>query len=428
MKELITSLACNLKNSSDDIEKTMVKQLLTYEYEKELKIAGFDTGRVYRTKDGRWKISTPIQICRKNRDDCIQAVYEFFYGKMDKDLGDVYLLWLQSYSRLVEQGHRSSITIDSYRGYYKKYIEGSVIESTPIRNIKTINLHKFYADCAAGGSLTRKSLNNLRALVNHIFNYAVLNNYLEVNYAKEVNLNDLKLKDSNNSRDVYSDEDRDRLMAMFKLNRSDPCANALAVLFCTGMRSGEVRALKWEDIDFKGKSIYVHREMVRRKNMEGRTVQVCMNHTKALKEEGNRVIPMPKEAVEALLAQKKNNPDGEFVFMENKSVFHQNKMNKALKKYCRLSSVNYLSCHKIRFWAVTAMYAAGISQAIIQHTAGHLTPATTDHYKRISKLGSISQEDAERIYRAHKVQDWLLKMKKFWFRRRKRNRYLQAQH
>lgn len=65
-----------------------------------------------------------------------------------------------------------------------------------------------------------------------------MNNYLEVNYAKEVNLKDLKLKDSKNSRDVYSDEDRGRFMAVFRLNQSDPC-NVLAVLFCTGMRSGD---------------------------------------------------------------------------------------------------------------------------------------------------------------------------------------------
>ena len=51
----------------------------------------------------------------------------------------------------------------------------------------------------------------------------------------------------------------------------------------------------------------------------------------------------------------------------------------------------------MRFWTVTAMYAAGIPQAIIQRSVGHLSPATTDHYKRISKLGSISLPDAEAI-------------------------------
>lgn len=195
-------------------------------------------------------------------------------------------------------------------------------------------------------------MNNLRALINHIFDYAILNDYIDSNCAKYINLRDLHLKDKDNSKDVYTNEDRDKLMPIFKQYGGDPCSNALTILFCTGMRSGEVRALKWEDINFKEKTIFIHREIVRRKDFTGKTVQVCVNHTKAVKEEGNRVIPIPKEAFEVLKRQKEINPYGEFVFMTKGCVFHQNILNKALKKFCQLASVNYLSCHKIRFWAV----------------------------------------------------------------------------
>lgn len=33
------------------------------------------------------------------------------------------------------------------------------------------------------------------------------------------------------------------------------------------------------------------------------------------------------------------------------------------------------------------MYANGMKQADIQRMAGHAVPATTDHYKRVSRLG-----------------------------------------
>jgi len=35
------------------------------------------------------------------------------------------------------------------------------------------------------------------------------------------------------------------------------------------------------------------------------------------------------------------------------------------------------------------MYACGMSAADIQRMAGHADPATTDHYKRVSRLGDI---------------------------------------
>lgn len=397
MSDLINSLINSFFVGEDSEIRDLKYKLLSHEYKLELERAGFDLNKIYKTKDGRWKVSSPIQICRSNKDDCLKILYEHFYGKFEKTLNNVYKLWVKSFENLAQQGHRSSITLDGYTGYYRKYISTSSLENMPISKIKPITLYNFYAECAALGKMTRKSLNNLKSLINHIFDYAVLNEYSQTNPAKLVNTKDLILADQDNSKKVYSKEDRLKLMGVFKENRHDPYANALTVLFCTGMRSGEIRALKREDIDFGKKSIFVHREMVRRKNSEGKMVQICLNHTKAKKEGGNRVIPITRDALEALRRQMEINPDGEFVFMIDEHVFHQNSLNVALKKYCKEADVNYLSCHKMRFWTVTAMYAAGIPQAIIQRSVGHLSPATTDHYKRISKLGSISLPDAEAI-------------------------------
>lgn len=417
MSVLINELISGLREEIDTGKRLLMEQLLCMEYESELKKAGFNIEKVYRTKDDRWKVSRPVQCCRKNKMDCLKAVYEYYYGNLEKTLGDVYNMWIRSFSVLVEQGHRSSITLDSYRCYYNRYIAASPIKDTPIRNIRTVTLHDFYAQSAVKDNLTRKSLNNLKALINHIFDFAILKEYIEINYAKEVSIKDLILRDKKNSYDVYSNEERNKLIEVLKDNKGDPCSNAITVLFCTGMRTGEVRALKWEDVNFSEKTIYIHREIVRKKNINGKTEQVCVNHTKARKEAGNRIVPIPREAMAALKKQRELNPSGEYVFMVKGSLFHQNLLNKALKKYCWLAGVKYLSCHKIRFWAVTAMYAAGISQAIIQRTVGHLIPATTDHYKRISKLGCISLADAERICRNPAGYRWLSAAKGFLFRK-----------
>ena len=128
------------------------------------------------------------------------------------------------------------------------------------------------------------------------------------------------------------------------------------------------------------------------------------------------MIPITRDALEALKRQMELNPDGEFIFMKDEHAFHQNSLNVALKKYCKETGVPYLSCHKMRFWTVTAMYAAGIPQAIIQRSVGHLSPATTDHYKRISKLGSISLPDAEAICSTEERKPFLQRMKEFWSR------------
>ncbi len=68
-------------------------------------------------------------------------------------------------------------------------------------------------------------------------------------------------------------------------------------------------------------------------------------------------------------------------------------VNKNLKKICEQVGVEYLSSHKIRFWAVTAMFDANLPDYVIQYTAGHADPATTNHYKRPEKLGKKIEAD-----------------------------------
>ena len=67
-------------------------------------------------------------------------------------------------------------------------------------------------------------------------------------------------------------------------------------------------------------------------------------------------------------------------------------------RICERAGVPYMSSHKIRFWSVTNMYANGMQAADIQRMAGHSDPATTDHYKRVSRLGSIDTDSWNEMF------------------------------
>lgn len=389
MSDLINSLINSFFVGEDSEIRDLKYKLLSHEYELKLERVGFDLNKIYKTKDGRWKVSSPIQVCRSNKDDCLKILYEHFYGKFEKTLNDVYELWIKSFENLAQQGHRSSITLDGYIGYYRKYISTSSLENMPISKIKPITLYNFYAECAARGKMTRKALNNLKSLVNHIFDYAVLNEYSQTNPAKLVNTKDLVLADQDNSKKVYSKEDRIKLMNLFRKNRHDPYANALTVLFCTGMRSGEVRALKKEDIDFEKKTIFVHREMVRRKNSEGKMTQICLNHTKAKKEGGNRVIPITRDALEALKRQMELNSDGEFIFMVDEHVF----VSKCLIDADQLdtsTACSSMSSFIAAIWSrhlLIASYHLGVAEYISGPT--YFTPRKARHIRGTTTSANV---------------------------------------
>ena len=116
---------------------------------------------------------------------------------------------------------------------------------------------------------------------------------------------------------------------------------------------------------------------------------VCVNHTKSGLKEGNRTQPLSDKAVAVLKAQRRTNPFEEYVFLYKDAPLVSNTINHHLLRICERSGVEYMSSHKIRFWSVTNMYANGMQQADIQRMAGHADSDTTDHYKRVSRLGDI---------------------------------------
>ena len=82
---------------------------------------------------------------------------------------------------------------------------------------------------------------------------------------------------------------------------------------------------------------------------------------------GNRLQPLSERAIDILEAQRRENPLGEYIFLYKFQPLVSNTINHHLLRICERAGVQYMSSHKIRFWAVTNMYAKGIAAADIQH-------------------------------------------------------------
>lgn len=72
-KELIKSLQETMKNCKIKSDGSAYEIMLEKEYEKALE-GLFDVTKIYRTKDGRYKTSSPIQVCKKKRVSVLQEL------------------------------------------------------------------------------------------------------------------------------------------------------------------------------------------------------------------------------------------------------------------------------------------------------------------------------------------------------------------
>ena len=356
---------------------------------------------IYPTKDGRLKLRQPFQMCRKNELDILIELFRYYYGRepdVNMTVQGIFKEWIEYFkTTYVDTGHRSSLTYERYKSDWNRFYKGKAIAASDISTLKASTIKAFYASISAKEALTRHGLNNAKTILNQVFDYAIDRDYVSNNIARSVRTADLICKEEDNDDLVYSDQERLKVMKQ-AANEDDVFARAIFLMFSLCIRIGELRAIKWSDIDWDKHTVFIHSQIVRQKIGNKEYCFTYVNRTKGKKKEANRIQPLSEDAYRLLKKQRRDNPFGEYVFMYNGDAIKTNTVNKHLKRICERIDVKYLSSHKIRFWSVVNMSKV-LDPAEVQYMAGHLDPATTDHYrKRVSKLDKVDTDTWNRLY------------------------------
>lgn len=137
----------------------------------------------------------------------------------------------------------------------------------------------------------------------------------------------------------------------------------------TGLRFGELIALKWSDVDYDRKILTVQRSIVR-----GR-----LGSTKSNK---NRIIPLAYDLSELLASKKRTS---EYIFTdENGDTLKQDYCRVKILALAKLASIRRIGWHALRHTFASHLANNGVTIQVIKQLLGHSDIKTTMRYTHLA--------------------------------------------
>lgn len=274
------------------------------------------------------------------------------------------------------QNHLAFSTEKEYRAMLNRYWLPSLAD-LEIRNIK----HTTLLEVIAMQTWSAKTRNNAMGPLKAIFDLAHIDGIIESNPAARIR----NAKVQKPEPDPLTLEEANLVLDWMK--REPMWQNYFGVAFFTGMRTSELIALKWSDIDSLNNTIRVSRAKVRTKEKGTKTNTV-------------RDIELSSVAMQYLAAQKKH------TFLANEEVFiHPNTKQPIIddrpprlfwESALKALGMRHRAAYQTRHTCITLWLMAGANPMWVARQAGHSSPQMTfNRYARWIDRADAGQEMAK---------------------------------
>lgn len=295
-----------------------------------------------------------------------------------------YEIMVEWAERKLGYGEIMKQTFDRYIYDYKRYAKGTILERKPIRCIDEDMLEDCLKKIIHDNEMTAKRWNTFKGMVNGTFKYAKHKGITDLNIRDffddmDISKRMFKKKIIQVEKEIFTDEEV-LLIEDFIRNRPFSVKN-MAILFAfqTGLRVGELSALKPSDINDHVLSVTRTEERFKDKN--DKYVRVVRECTKG--SEGFRYVVLTDRALE-IVAEV--NPCGEWLFETNGKRIKGNDISNKLYRICKQIGITPKSIHKVRKTYATNLLSAGIDEKLITSQMGHTDINLTKRFYYFNKF------------------------------------------
>ncbi|RLA82645.1 MAG: hypothetical protein DRG78_06565 [Epsilonproteobacteria bacterium] len=324
---------------------------------------------------------TPRNLQRIKRDVYLMALNHYLEHIKQSDVDEITLGDIALEAIRENKEARTEDTQNSYEKDYFNKIE-NIFADMPLVDIKVKHLNTWKKNLLEDNPMTKSRFVKYKRILNFIFDYAMREEIIEKNPVSLINMK-IGFKPPKDQSKMYFTKDEVKLM----LDNTSGFDHAyLTTLFFSGMRIGEVLALKWTDINFEKSTLLIQRSTRKRK--------FKLTKTKIKNE-----IIMAKPFKDVLEQYKSIAPQCDLVFPNAKTLcpYYESTslVKRVFKPLLKKLDIPYRPLRYSRSTFASLMVDAQIPITTVQKFLGHSSLNTT--LKFYTKNGLLKMEADERI-------------------------------
>jgi integrase len=386
------------------------------------KSRGNGEGSIYKRSDGRWCGAITVGrnengtfkkrvIYGKNRNEVAE--------KMSKELHDIQISmyvepnkitmeqWLETWLYEYKKSSVRPTTFESYEYIVRVHINPK-IGRLYLKDLKAEQLQKLYNEkfskgrSDGKGGLSSRTVRYIHILIHEALDQAVMNNLISKNVSEFTKLPmqkkaEMRVLTAEEQQKFLNALDDERLRASFIL--------ALG----SGVRLGELLALRWKDVDFNKGIISINRTVKRTKTFDNEENKSVLLIQEPKTKSGKRQIPLPASVITELKEHRKLQLQERLLagllYIDNDLLFSTEigkllepsnfiRKFKSLIKKAGLENVNF---HALRHSYATRLLEENEHPKVVQELLGHsdikLTLNTYSHVMPEIKIAAANKID-----------------------------------